>query len=138
MTSVDELVAGISRGDQRLVGRAMSLVEAGADDAWELLRRRYPKGGHAHIIGLTGAPGVGKSTLIDGLIASYRAYSRSVGVILVDATSPFTGGAVLGVLLPSTVGALLGTYVQEGIRRVLSCGLFHGGLCRYGFQLPEQ
>ena len=94
--NIDELIEGITAGDIRAISAAMNLVDDEHPQAWDLLRRLYPLGGGAHIIGITGTPGVGKSTLIDGLIAACRAQSLTVGVILVDATSPFTGGALLG------------------------------------------
>jgi len=94
--TVEQLIEGITAGDTRVISAAMNLVDDERPQAWDLLRRLYPLGGRAHIIGITGTPGVGKSTLIDGLIAACRAASLTVGVILVDATSPFTGGALLG------------------------------------------
>jgi LAO/AO transport system kinase len=93
---VAELVDGLRRGDRRAVARLISLVEDGAPEASEAIREVYPLTGHASTVGITGAPGAGKSTLIDGLIARIRAADLSVGVIAVDPTSPFSGGALLG------------------------------------------
>jgi len=94
--NVSELVAGLRAGDRRAVARLISLVEDGAPEASEAIREVYPLTGHASTVGITGAPGAGKSTLIDGLIARIRAASLTVGVIAVDPTSPFSGGAILG------------------------------------------
>ncbi len=86
----------IFRGDPRAVARAISLVEdedpAGAD----LIRSIYSRTGQAYLIGITGPPGAGKSTLVDRLTAKIRSEGQTVGVIAVDPTSPFTGGAILG------------------------------------------
>jgi LAO/AO transport system kinase len=95
-TSVGDLVAGLRKGDRRAVARLISLVEDGAAEASEAISEVYPLTGHASTIGLTGAPGAGKSTLINGLVTRARADDRSVGVIACDPTSPFSGGALLG------------------------------------------
>jgi len=94
--NVSELVAGLRSGDRRAVARLISLVEDGAPEASDAIREVYPLTGHASTVGITGAPGAGKSTLIDGLIARIRAADLTVGVIAVDPTSPFSGGALLG------------------------------------------
>ncbi len=93
---VAELVEGLKAGDRRAVARLISLVEDGSPEASEAIREVYPLTGHASTVGITGAPGAGKSTLIDGLIQRIRAADLSVGVIAVDPTSPFSGGALLG------------------------------------------
>jgi LAO/AO transport system kinase len=95
-TRVDELVGRLRAGDRRAIARLISLVEDGAPEASDVLRRVYPLTGHATTIGVTGAPGSGKSTLVDGLVTRMRAEELRVGVIAVDPTSPFTGGALLG------------------------------------------
>lgn len=94
--SVPDLVAGLRNGERRAVARLISLVEDGADEASEAIREVYPLTGHASTVGLTGAPGAGKSSLIDGLVTRARAEGLSVGVIACDPTSPFSGGALLG------------------------------------------
>jgi LAO/AO transport system kinase len=83
-------------GDPRAVARAISLIENESPDAAALIRRIFPKTGRAYLVGITGAPGAGKSTLVDRLIATLRERGRTVGVIAVDPTSPFSGGAILG------------------------------------------
>jgi LAO/AO transport system kinase len=83
-------------GDVRAVARAISLVEDGAAEAAPLLAALFPHAGRALVVGVTGPPGAGKSTLVDRLTARLRAGGRTVGVIAVDPTSPYTGGAILG------------------------------------------
>jgi LAO/AO transport system kinase len=91
---------GISKdilsGDRRSLARALSIVEDGGPEASWLVRKLFPHSGKAHLIGVTGSPGVGKSTLVDALVAEIRASGLKVGVLAVDPTSPFTGGAILG------------------------------------------
>ena len=93
---VPQLIEGVLSGDRRAVARAISLVEDG-DPALEALSAAiYPSTGRAATIGVTGAPGVGKSTLAAALVARARAEGRRVAVLAVDPTSPYTGGALLG------------------------------------------
>jgi LAO/AO transport system kinase len=92
----DELVAGVLAGDRRALARTISLVEDRAPDGAEIVRRVYPNTGRAASIGVTGPPGVGKSSLVGALVAHARARGRSVGVLSVDPSSPFTRGALLG------------------------------------------
>jgi len=94
--SPEELVEAASRGDRPAVARLISVVERGGDEAREVGRLVYPKGGRAYTVGITGAPGAGKSTLTDGLIGVVRRAGSEVGVLAVDPSSPFTGGAILG------------------------------------------
>ena len=91
-----ELAAGIAAGDTRALARAISLIESGDRSARELIRLVFGKTGRARVVGLTGAPGVGKSSLISALVTHVRAAGSTVGVVSVDPTSPFTGGALLG------------------------------------------
>ncbi|MCI0497912.1 MAG: methylmalonyl Co-A mutase-associated GTPase MeaB [Thermoplasmata archaeon] len=90
------MVEGVLAGDVRCVARAISVVENGGAGRREVVRLLHPSSGRAHIVGVTGPPGVGKSTLVDGMIAHYRASGHRVGAVAVDPTSPFTGGAILG------------------------------------------
>jgi GTPase len=92
----DALVDGVRAGDRRALARAITLVENSAPLAYELVRELYPETGNAYVVGITGPPGVGKSTLIAALIRHVRGQERSVGVISVDPSSPFTQGALLG------------------------------------------
>jgi LAO/AO transport system kinase len=90
------LVDRVAAGETNAVARAISKVEDGAPDVAELMKQLFPRTGRALIIGITGAPGAGKSTLVDKLAAFYRRQGDRVGIIAVDPTSPFTGGAILG------------------------------------------
>jgi len=92
-----ELTERLRAGDGRAVARLISLVEDGAHEQLsEIADALNPDTGQAEVIGLTGSPGVGKSTLCDALVAAYRRAGRTVGVLAVDPSSPFTGGALLG------------------------------------------
>ncbi|MHB8301693.1 MAG: methylmalonyl Co-A mutase-associated GTPase MeaB [Acidobacteriaceae bacterium] len=93
---VQTLVARLQAGDVRALARAISLVENGSADAAVVLSACFPYTGRALRIGLTGAPGAGKSTLVDRLALHYRGQQQTVGIVAVDPTSPFTGGAILG------------------------------------------
>ncbi len=88
----DRLLAG----DPRAVARAISFVENEAPEGAEIVRRVFTRTGQAYLVGVTGAPGAGKSTLVDRLTAEIRAAGLTVGVVAVDPTSPFSGGAILG------------------------------------------
>jgi LAO/AO transport system kinase len=83
-------------GDVRSAARLMRMIDDGQAEAEALLRELWPRTGRAQIVGITGNPGAGKSTLVDRLIAHLRAGGKTVGVLAVDPTSPFTGGAILG------------------------------------------
>lgn len=83
-------------GDPRSIARLISLVESGSPFAEHIMKSLYPHSGKAHLIGITGSPGAGKSTLVDKLISRLKEQGKSVGVIAVDPSSPFTGGAILG------------------------------------------
>jgi LAO/AO transport system kinase len=91
--SISDLVLA---GDPRAIARAISIVEDDAGAGAALISRLYPHTGRAYLIGVTGAPGVGKSTLVDRLVAEARRAGRTVAVLAVDPTSPFSGGAILG------------------------------------------
>jgi GTPase len=86
----------IRAGDARSISRAITAIEDHASEAEDLLGRIFPETGRAFVIGVTGAPGTGKSTLVDRLASYYRGQGHPVGIIAVDPTSPYTGGAILG------------------------------------------
>jgi LAO/AO transport system kinase len=92
----ESLAEGVRAGDTRALARAISLVENGDPLAYDLVRDIYPETGRAYAVGITGPPGVGKSSLISTLIGHIREQDRTVGVISVDPSSPFTQGALLG------------------------------------------
>ncbi|GAB4245980.1 MAG: methylmalonyl Co-A mutase-associated GTPase MeaB [Thermoleophilia bacterium] len=87
---------GVLSGDNRSIARTISLIEDGLPSAREVVRRLYPRAGRAFMIGITGPPGVGKSSLISALVGLCRRHGAAVGVISVDPSSPFSQGAVLG------------------------------------------
>jgi LAO/AO transport system kinase len=93
---VAAVVDGVLRRERRAVARAISMVEDGADGLPELIAGLYPKTGDAYTVGLTGSPGVGKSSLAAELVGAARERDLSVAVLAIDPTSPFTGGALLG------------------------------------------
>ena len=94
--SVDDWAAKILDGDVRAVSRAITAIENHATESEALLRQLFPHTGQAYLTGVTGAPGTGKSTLVDRLAAHYRKDQERVGIVAVDPTSPYSGGAILG------------------------------------------
>src|SRR6059036_402090 len=94
--SSQPLIGRITAGELNAVARAISKVEDGAADAAELMKKVFPCTGRALVIGITGAPGAGKSSLVDKLATVYRKRGERVGIIAVDPSSPFSGGAILG------------------------------------------
>jgi LAO/AO transport system kinase len=92
----DSLAKRLLNGDKRALARAITLVESDDPAGWELVREVYPETGQARIVGFTGAPGAGKSTLIGALTKHRRAADRQVAVLSIDPSSPFTHGALLG------------------------------------------
>jgi LAO/AO transport system kinase len=94
--TVERLVEGVRSGDRRALARAITLVESSDPSAYEVVKALYPETGKAYAVGVTGPPGVGKSSLISALVRHVRERDASVGVISVDPSSPFTRGALLG------------------------------------------
>ena len=94
--SLDELVAGVRSGDRRALARAITLVESADSLAEDVIRELYGQTGHAYMVGVTGPPGVGKSSLVSSLVQHVRPRGQTVGVVTVDPSSPFTQGALLG------------------------------------------
>src|SRR6185503_4331216 len=92
----DSLFDRIIAGESNAVARAISKVEDGAEGVSDLMKQIFPQTGRGLIIGITGAPGAGKSTLVDKLAAHYRKGGEKVGIVAVDPSSPFSGGAILG------------------------------------------
>lgn len=96
MAEIEKLVQGILAGDKRSIARAITIIENDGQEAQKIISAIYPHTGKAYIIGVTGPAGSGKSTLIEKVVRKLRENGKSVGVIAVDPTSPFTGGAFLG------------------------------------------
>ena len=94
--TLEELTEGVREGDRRALARAISLVENGDPLSYPLVRELYPATGRAAVIGVTGPPGVGKSSLIAALVGHVRGLERTIGVVSVDPSSPFSRGALLG------------------------------------------
>ncbi|MBI2935644.1 MAG: methylmalonyl Co-A mutase-associated GTPase MeaB [Chloroflexi bacterium] len=93
---IPELVQRMRSGDRRALARLLTLIEPGGIQAAQVLEAVHPYTGHAYFLGITGPPGAGKSTLIEALIDRYRTQGLTVGIVCVDPTSPFSGGAFLG------------------------------------------
>jgi GTPase len=91
-----ELAHSLLSGSRRALARGITIAETGGAAARELLSAVYPATGRAHIIGVTGAPGAGKSTLVNSLALHWRRAGKTIGIIAVDPSSPFSGGAILG------------------------------------------
>ena len=121
-----ELAEGIFEGKRRAIARGITAVENGTAGADELMKEIFQRTGRAVIIGITGAPGAGKSSLVDKLAAHYRDSGEKVGIIAVDPSSPFSGGAILGDRIRM---AQLGTDANVFIRSMATRGNL-GGLSR--------
>ena len=121
-----QLVEKMLAGDQRALARLVSAVEGQSTDVPQIMQRITPTLGGAHCVGITGPPGAGKSTLTDRLTAHARQQGKTVGIIAVDPTSPFSGGAILGDRI-----RMQQHYLDAGvyIRSMASRG-HHGGLSR--------
>jgi LAO/AO transport system kinase len=124
--NLESIISGIVAGKSRPLAQAISLVESHDRRATALLAELYPRTGKARILGITGSPGAGKSTLVAALAKHYRAQQKRVGIIAVDPTSPFTGGAILGDRIRMTE-----LYTDRGvfIRSMATRG-FLGGLAK--------
>jgi LAO/AO transport system kinase len=91
-----ELLSRLLAGDRRAVARALTLVENDSGEGRQLLSALHPRTGRAHVVGITGSPGTGKSTLVNQIAKAYRRQGATVGIVAVDPSSPFSGGAILG------------------------------------------
>src|SRR6266478_4413071 len=123
---ISRLLERYDGGDRRALARLITLVENRTPEVAAVMQRLYPRIGRAMVIGLTGPPGAGKSTLGDKLIGQFRAEGKKVGVVAVDPSSPFSGGAVLGDRV-----RMQEHFLDEGVFiRSLSTRGRHGGLAR--------
>ena len=110
----NDLIKKLFISDKRAVARSISLVESNNNESTELLKKIFPKIGNAHRIGITGPPGAGKSTITNHLTKYYRKQNKKVGIIAVDPTSPFTGGALLGDRIRmSEIGKDKGVFIRS-------------------------
>lgn len=113
-TSANRLAEQILQGDDRALSRGLTHVECGGDIAEALLACLYPHTGKAHVVGITGSPGSGKSTLTRSLARAARAIGLTVGIIAVDPSSPFSGGAILGDRIRmNDVAVELGVFIRS-------------------------
>jgi LAO/AO transport system kinase len=96
MNTLESLAREIAAGSPRALARGLTWVEAGGDRAEALSERLYPQTGRAHVVGITGSPGSGKSTLVRALARAARQRGRTIGILAVDPSSPYSGGAILG------------------------------------------
>src|SRR3990172_8356402 len=127
MNEIDDILRGIRQKDPRAIGRAISMVEEGDQRAGEILRiLDEEKVQTATIIGITGSPGVGKSTLVDQLISYYRRQGLRIGIVAIDPSSPVSGGAFLG----DRIRMMRHTIYQDVlIRSMATRGRLGGGVC---------
>lgn len=91
-----DIAEELLRGNRLALSRAITAIENEYDEALDIMKKIYPHTGHAYVLGITGPPGAGKSTLTDKMAQAYRQQGKTVGIIAVDPTSPFSGGAILG------------------------------------------
>jgi LAO/AO transport system kinase len=130
---LEKLLERFDTADKVALARLITLIENHAPERNAVIERIYAKTGHAHIVGITGPPGAGKSTLVNLLIAKYRALGKQVAVVAIDPSSPFSGGAVLGDRVRMT-----DHYKDSGvyIRSISSRGS-HGGLSRAAREITK-
>lgn len=125
-SSIQSWVEKVRGGDPLALARTISAIENGSPESVKLLQALFPYSGKARAIGITGAPGAGKSTLVDHLAREYRKQERTVGIVAVDPTSPFSGGAILGDRI-----RMLAHHADPGIFiRSMATRGFLGGLAR--------
>ena len=123
---LDALLLRFDSGEMRALAQLITMVENRAPESSAIIERIYPKTGRAQVVGITGPPGAGKSTMVNRLIAKYRALGKKIAILAIDPSSPFSGGAVLGDRVRMT-----DHYKDPGVYiRSLSSRGSHGGLSR--------
>ena len=123
----DDFVSSILSGDRRAIAKAISMIENEDPKIGDIISQLYPKTGNAFVVGITGPPGTGKSTLINRLIESYRKLNKKIGVLAIDPSSPITGGSLLGDRLRMNTHNLdPNVYIRS-----MSSGNKSGGLSKY-------
>ena len=111
---MDQLLQNFFQGDVRALSRIITRVENRSSDSLEILRQVFPHTGRAQIIGITGSPGAGKSSLVDRLAMAFRKQQKTIGIVAVDPSSPYTGGAILGDRIRmQTLGIDPGVYIRS-------------------------
>lgn len=111
---MDQLLQNFFKGDVRALSRIITRVENRSADSLEILRQVFPHTGRAQIIGITGSPGAGKSSLVDRLAMAFRKQEKTLGIVAVDPSSPYTGGAILGDRIRmQTLGTDPGVYIRS-------------------------
>ena len=123
----DDFVSSILSGDRRAIAKAISMIENEDPKIGDIISQLYPKTGNAFVVGITGPPGTGKSTLINSLIEKYRKLNKKIGVLAIDPSSPITGGSLLGDRLRMNTHNLdPNVYIRS-----MSSGNKSGGLSKY-------
>src|SRR5258705_7465240 len=124
-----DLVPGALAGETRAIARLLTRAETGEDEARPALEAIFRHAGRAHVVGITGVPGSGKSTLVAKLAAEFRRTGRRVGVVAIDPSSPFSGGAILGDRIRmGELGGDPGVFIRSMATRGAQGGLAHGTL----------
>ena len=124
---IDDFVSSILSGDRRAIAKAISMIENEDPKIGDIISQLYPKTGNAFVVGITGPPGTGKSTLINSLIENYRKLNKKIGVLAIDPSSPITGGSLLGDRLRMNTHNLdPNVYIRS-----MSSGNKSGGLSKY-------